>query len=458
MAERFVTFDIREVEKFIDNEENSNTRKKTKNDMALLSSFMAKEKENRQVEEIPPQELDNYLSRFLLSVRKKNGDEYEPSTLRGFIASIERYLKKCRYSESVITGQNFARTRDALKSKQKHLKRLGKGNKPNEASSLTPEERDILFERKEMGFSSPKALINTLWLNNCMHFGLCGGKEQRELKWGDVVLKTNPFGKEYLEYCTERQTKTRPGDNPSNVRKVKPKMYEQPSLPPERNPVFVYKFYKAKRPNETLVEDAPFYLAVNHVSSEQLAFPDTKWFKPQPMGVNKLNSLMKECAAAAGIGENKRITNHSGRKTLTQTLLNHDVPPTQIIQVTGHKNLQSVNNYGAMGERQQENVSSILSATSTTSAAQPLVPRQVGEFSTASSSTATCMNTTSGTPNQLSSLFLGNHITGGTFNVHVSTTSSLASSTLIAESPKRKKYRRLRVLDSDSSQSGNSQE
>ncbi|CAH3140317.1 unnamed protein product, partial [Porites evermanni] len=318
MAERFVTFDIREVEKFIDNEENSNTRKKTKNCMALLSSLMAKEKENRQVEEIPPQELDNYLSRFLLSVRKKNGDD-----------------------ESVITGKNFARTRDALKSKQKHLKRLGKGNKPNEASSLTPEERDILFRRKEMGFSSPKALINTLWLNNCMHFGLRGGKEQRELKWGDVVLKTNPFGKEYLEYCTERQTKTRPGDNPSNVRKVKPKMYEQPSLPPERNPVFVYKFYKAKRPNETLVEDAPFYLAVNH----QLAFPDTKWFKPQPMGVNKLNSLMKECAAAAGIGENKRITNHSGRKTLTQTLLNHDVPPTQIIQVTGHKNLQSVNNY-----------------------------------------------------------------------------------------------------------------
>ena len=75
MAERFVTFDIREVEEFIDNEENSNTRKKTKNDMALLSSFIAKKKENRQVEEVPPQELDIFLSRFLLSVRKKNGDE-----------------------------------------------------------------------------------------------------------------------------------------------------------------------------------------------------------------------------------------------------------------------------------------------------------------------------------------------------------------------------------------------
>ena len=66
IAERFVTFDIREVEEFIDNKECSNMGKKTKSDMALLSSFMAKEKENRQVEEIPPQELDNYLSRFLL--------------------------------------------------------------------------------------------------------------------------------------------------------------------------------------------------------------------------------------------------------------------------------------------------------------------------------------------------------------------------------------------------------
>ena len=59
MAERFVTFDITEVEEFIGNEENSNTRKKTKYNMAVLSSFMAKENENRQFEEIPPQGLNN---------------------------------------------------------------------------------------------------------------------------------------------------------------------------------------------------------------------------------------------------------------------------------------------------------------------------------------------------------------------------------------------------------------
>ena len=168
---------------------------------------------------------------------------------------------------------------------------------------------------------------------------------------------------------------------------------------------------------------------------------------------------MKDCALAAGIGVNKRITNHSARKTLVQTLQDHNVRPTQIVQVTGHKNLQSVNNYSTLGDRQQETISSILSSTRTPNATQPFVPHQISESSTTALATPETRSQKPA-PECLipSALFHGNHITGGTFNVHVSTTSSLASSTMISESPKRKKFRRLRFLDSDSSQSGNSQE
>ena len=42
-----------------------------------------------------------------------------------------------------------------------------------------------------------------------------------------------------------------------------------------------------------------------------MTLPGAKWFKPQPMGLNELNSLMKDCAAAAGLGSDKRIANHS---------------------------------------------------------------------------------------------------------------------------------------------------
>ena len=53
------------------------------------------------------------------------------------MSSVERYLKKHRYCESVVTGQSFARTRETLRSKQKQLKGDGKRNKPFEAASLT---------------------------------------------------------------------------------------------------------------------------------------------------------------------------------------------------------------------------------------------------------------------------------------------------------------------------------
>ena len=112
MAEKFVTFNLEDVEEFIEQEENVNTERKTKNDLSLIQLFLTAEKETRTIEEIPPRELDLFLSRFLLSVRKKNGEEYEPTTLRGFIASVERHLKKCRYTESVITGQSFSKTRE----------------------------------------------------------------------------------------------------------------------------------------------------------------------------------------------------------------------------------------------------------------------------------------------------------------------------------------------------------
>jgi len=59
-----------------------------------------------------------------------------------------------------------------------------------------------------------------------LHFGLRGCKEQRERRWGDVVLKSGSEGRQYLEYSVERQTMTRAGQNPRHQRQVKSRMYE----------------------------------------------------------------------------------------------------------------------------------------------------------------------------------------------------------------------------------------
>ena len=71
-------------------------------------------------------------------------------------------------------------------------------------------------------------------------------------------------------------------------------MYENLSAGPERIPVFLYKLYKAKRPDSYMDNSFPFYLSINHTNASKADLPGEKWLKPQPMGVNKLNSLMKD--------------------------------------------------------------------------------------------------------------------------------------------------------------------
>ena len=78
------------------------------------------------------------------------------------------------------------------------------------------------------------------------------------------------------------------------------------------------------------------------------------------MGVNKLNNVMKDMTQAAGISGK---TNPAQRKTLVQKLQDSGIPPNQIIQITGHKNVQSVNNYSSLREKQMETISSVLSST-----------------------------------------------------------------------------------------------
>ena len=160
------------------------------------------------------------------------------------MASFERHLKKQGYSARIIKDSVFEKTRKVLQSKQKQLKKQGKGNKPKASVALTSEELKILYEKGLLGMSSPEALLNTLWLNNTLHFGLRGCREHRDMCWGDIKLRKTANGVEYLQF-NERQTKTRTGSDYSNVRAVPPKMFATDET--ERDPVAVYNFFSQSR-------------------------------------------------------------------------------------------------------------------------------------------------------------------------------------------------------------------
>ena len=161
------------------------------------------------------------------------------------------------------------------------------------------------------------------------------GKEQRDLCWGDLVLKTDSKGNRFVEFSTERQTKTRTGENPRNRRDLKPVMCEN-SANTERCPVLTY----LKRPAEMCHENSPFYLAIN----TPLPKPGKKLFKSSPLGVNSLRSMMNNMRKDADFNTDRKLVNHSTRKHLIQKLVDNEIPANEIIQVTGHKNVNSLNN------------------------------------------------------------------------------------------------------------------
>ena len=94
-----------------------------------------------------------------------------------------------------------------MKTRFKMLKREGKGNKPQASVALTDNDVDILFSKSFLGSSSAISLLNTIWLNNCMYFGMRGGLEHRTLQWGDIQLLRDSNGREFLQHNTIRKAK-----------------------------------------------------------------------------------------------------------------------------------------------------------------------------------------------------------------------------------------------------------
>ncbi|XP_063436375.1 uncharacterized protein LOC134717811 [Mytilus trossulus] len=198
------------TDEFIDQMRNKNTSRKTKSDVNKLKTWLSDQNELREFHEIPPQELDLLLARFFMTAKKCDGGDYEPDTLKSIQGSINRHLTVKHCNIDLIKDKEFKHSRDVLMSKRKLLRQNGKGNKPKKAEPLTKEKIDILYQKKLLGAANPRALTNTVFLNNSMFFGMRSRLEHQNLRWGDIDLKKTSAGERYLEF-TERATKTRSG-------------------------------------------------------------------------------------------------------------------------------------------------------------------------------------------------------------------------------------------------------
>lgn len=107
-------------------------------DWNLLNLFIKETKnEKRAIETIPPPELSDLLCKFFLGVRKSDGSNYEQNTLRTFMSSFDRHLRRMKYGKQIISSLEFSNAREVLKAKQKDLKSEGRANISKKSDAIT---------------------------------------------------------------------------------------------------------------------------------------------------------------------------------------------------------------------------------------------------------------------------------------------------------------------------------
>ena len=171
-------------------------------------------------------------------------------------------------------------------------------------------------------------------------------------------------------------------------RAAQPKMFATGG---ERCPVMLFEELLQRRPPD-LRTTGPFYLGV-------IPKPKTDvWFSRQQMGEHKIGNIMKVMAEKSGLSAatGKKISNHSSRKTCVQKLKSAGVLRDKIMDVTGHRNIQSLNSYEGDDENQSRELSEIISGIKPNNGKLPLQPSKINQSLQQS---LTIQNTLTGTVN-----------------------------------------------------------
>ena len=155
---RFAESNEISIQALKENAKNANTTQSTINWLKVFQSWASKRGYDKNIEQYVPEELNKILEVFYAEVRKQNGEEYEPDSLRVMIVSLDRYLKEKGYKVSILRDREFSESKQVLEGKAKLLRQSGKGKRSHKSQSVIAEEEKELWESNKLGNLCPKYL------------------------------------------------------------------------------------------------------------------------------------------------------------------------------------------------------------------------------------------------------------------------------------------------------------
>ena len=156
MAARFPEISCEEIEKLAEKAVNKNTVKTTKTWMNVWKSWAESKGLNNDIVKYEAKELDECLSRFFAEIRKSDGSDYEPDSLRVMLAALDRHLKENDSKISIAKDREFVKCRQVLEGKARALREKGHGKRPNATKALTVQDEEQLWKNRVLGEQNPK--------------------------------------------------------------------------------------------------------------------------------------------------------------------------------------------------------------------------------------------------------------------------------------------------------------
>jgi len=91
-------------------------------------------------------------------LKKCDGEEYEPESLKVMQAALDRRLREEGCSYSILKDAEFSNSSKVLNGKVIVLQEKGKGKRPRKADPLTGKEEEHLWNSGVLGTSNPTSL------------------------------------------------------------------------------------------------------------------------------------------------------------------------------------------------------------------------------------------------------------------------------------------------------------
>ena len=268
------------------------------------------------------------LARFIREVKRLDGGEYPPNTLREIIIMIQMYLHEKDVYWKLLDHPEFVALRNVVDNTMKERTAMGLGVKQS-SDVISVQNENKLFEIGALGESNPQQLLDTVIYMIGLHCALRGGVEHQRLRRpgfrSQIEFKKEQSGVEKIIYSEDPLHKTAQGGiGCKSSRKI---VHVYPSSDISRCPVRIIKKYCGLLPQVKTCQK--FYMR------PKMRFNAKVWYCDQPYGNHKLSKTIKEMCKKAGI--DGKFTNHSLRATSASRMYANDIPEQVIKEITGHK-------------------------------------------------------------------------------------------------------------------------